>query len=454
MKFLTNLNQKANEKVHIAPLVVFRIVFGLMMFGATIRFWANGWIQSLYVDPDFYFPYLGLEWIKPLGSTGMHLIFFVIGISALFIALGLFFRISALTFSLCFTYVELIDKTPYLNHYYFICIVSFLLFLMPAHRYFSLDVFFKIAKPVTHVQQIFPFTIKLQLACVYFFAGIAKIHPDWMFEALPLKIWLPAREDMPVLGPLFAQEWTAYVFSWIGLLFDLFIPFILFNSRFRWVGYIVVVVFHVLTWMLFNIGMFPFVMIGSTLIFFSEGFHMKVIERIRIIFRIKPAYLQQNALRAGFLFRSFIIIYFFIQVLLPFRYVLYPGNLFWTEEGFRFSWRVMLMEKTGTAFFTVCQDGKCVEIDNSDYLTRFQEKMMSTQPDMILQYAHYLRDQFTNKKLGVGSTDFTFTNPEVYVNSFVSLNGRGSRPFIDPKVDLAKQEASWRHKTWILEFKE
>jgi hypothetical protein len=41
----------------------------------------------------------------------------------------------------------------------------------------------------------------------------------------------------------------------------------------------------------------------------------------------------------------FISCFIAFQLLFPFRYLCYPNELFWTEEGFRFSWRVMLMEK-------------------------------------------------------------------------------------------------------------
>lgn len=133
--------------MHLAPLAVFRMVFGFMMLAAVIRFWSYGWIESLYVKPQYYFPYLGFEWIKPLGDPGMYVAFAIMGMAALLVAVGLFYRVSILVFFLTFSYVELIDKTPYLNHYYFICLVSFLLVFLPAHRFFSLDVRLGIAKP-------------------------------------------------------------------------------------------------------------------------------------------------------------------------------------------------------------------------------------------------------------------------------------------------------------------
>jgi hypothetical protein len=125
--------------------------------------------------------------------------------------------------------------------------------------------------------------------------------------------------------------------------------------------------------------------------------------------------------------------------------MLYPGKLFWSEEGYRFSWRVMLMEKSGTAFFYVTdpKTGHSSEIINSRYLTHLQEKMMATQPDMLLQYAHYLADVYRQKGI---------SDPVVTTQCYVTLNGSGSRLFIDSTVDLAKQEEGFAAKTWILPF--
>jgi hypothetical protein len=132
-------------------------------------------------------------------------------------------------------------------------------------------------------------------------------------------------------------------------------------------------------------------------------------------------------------------------LLMPFRYILYPGYLFWTEQGYRFSWRVMLMEKAGTCFFTVKDKatGQSEDISNGDYLTYMQEKMMSTQPDMLLQYAHFLKEVYQKKG---------FASPSVYVKSYVTLNGSGSRLFVKDTVDLSQVKFNLDNKTWLMPF--
>ena len=287
--------------------------------------------------------------------------------------------------------------------------------------------------------------LKFMMAILYFYAGLAKLNSDWMLHALPLKIWLPARNDMPIIGSLFNLSFIPYVFSWFGCLYDLSIPFLLWQSRTRPYAYAAVVVFHVLTALLFPIGMFPHIMMVAALIFFSPKFHQSIIDKFSFgSNQIMDAAISLRSYKAPKHLVWLFVVFFVVQICLPFRYLAYPGELFWTEEGYRFSWRVMLMEKAGYAQFTV-QDklGKKVVVNNNDFLTSLQEKMMSTQPDMLLQYAHILRDYYSQQ---------AFVSPEVYVDSYVALNGRLGKPLVSMETNLAAIKESFVPKTWITPF--
>lgn len=449
---LIRMKEELQKEVHIAPLVVFRIVFGLMMLGGTIRFAAKGWIDSLYIKPTYFFTYYGFEWVKPLGETGMYVLFAVMGIAAFCMAIGCFYKASSALFFVVFTYIELIDKSNYLNHYYFVSIVAFIMIWLPAGRYFSVDTRRKPQLRITHIPAVYIRAIQLQLGMVYFFAGVAKLNSDWLFEAMPLRIWLQPHSEMPWIGWFMDKKWAAYFFSWFGAIYDLSIPFFLLNKKTRPFAYFFVVAFHVLTYLLFQIGLFPFIMILSTLIFFSEKFHCRILSFLEKLFPVKQKeeFVSFGALYKPLhlqLFTWFLIIHMSIQLAMPFRYLLYPGKLFWTEQGYRFSWRVMLMEKAGKAFFYITNpaNGLKMEVLPSDYLTPNQEKMMATQPDMILQFAHYLKKIYGEKGI---------ENPVVTVESYVTMNGSGSRKFIDDTIDLGKEKESFKHKTWILPFEE
>jgi hypothetical protein len=445
------LDKHLYEKISIAPLAMFRIIFGFMMLISIIRFAYNGWIFDQYIYPDFYFNYYGFEWVKPLGSQGMYTLFGLMALSALAMMLGLFYRFASIIFFLTFTYVELIDKTNYLNHYYFISLVSFLMVFLPAHRYFSLDVLMRPSLKRTLVPAWTINIIKFQLGTVYFFAGLAKLNYDWLVNAMPLKIWLPAKTNVPLIGWLFNYKWSATLFSWCGAIYDLFIPFLLLNKYTRGFAYMAVIAFHVMTAMLFQIGMFPYIMILSTLIFFPASFHQRIIDFLSFGIA-KTGTALTNPITFGptgmmkKVGKYALITYMVVQLLLPFRFLMYPDNLFWTEEGYRFSWRVMLMEKAGYVVFHVYdpETEKIEQVNNYTYLTKVQEKQMSTQPDMILQFAHFLKEKYKEKG---------FIDPQIRAESYVTLNGRRSQVFIDPTVNLTEIEEGWQHKDWVMPMK-
>ncbi|QLE02108.1 HTTM domain-containing protein [Galbibacter sp. BG1] len=435
-----------NAYTETVPLAVFRIFFGVMMFLSILRFWSKGWIDQLYIQPKFFFSYYGFEWVKPLGNF-TYVLFAICALAALAVALGYKYRMAIVLFFLSFTYIELMDKTTYLNHYYFISLLSFLMIFLPANAYFSIDA--RKGQSYGKVPKWTIDSIKLLLAIVYIYAGLAKLNSDWLLRAMPLKIWLPTQYDLPFIGTLLKQDWALHLLSWCGAAYDLFIPFFLLNKKTRPYAFAAVVVFHVLTRIFFPIGMFPFIMIVSALIFFDASVHKRIINSIKYFFRINktPKTASKLKIKNNRLVLSFLAVFFFIQLLLPWRYLLYPGELFWTEEGFRFSWRVMLIEKTGYAQFKVVdgKTGKWFYVDNSDFLTPFQEKEMAAQADFILEYAHFLGKHFASQG---------HKNLEVYVDSFVTLNGRRSEKFIDNTVNLLTIKESFQHKDWILPFKD
>ena len=451
-KFITS-------QIQIAPLSVFRIVFGAILFLSTIRFILKGWVHELYVEPKFYFTYYGFEWVQPFSEPFMYVIFGLLVFSALCLSLGLFYRLSSvLTFSI-FTYVELIDKTNYLNHYYFVSLVLFLLIFVPANKNYSLDVKWKLVTKVELIPHYFIFIFKLLLAIVYFYAGLAKLNYDWLVNAMPLAIWLPAKSNIPFIGSFLQEKWVAYFFSWFGALYDLSIPFFLFWKRSRPLAYFFVIVFHLATWILFPIGVFPFVMIGATLIFFSANFHLKLIQgclktigyfskgKLKTSIEIKKQIdcFEEGSRQKHTPLLFFFTLFFIIQLAIPFRYSLYNNNLYWTEEGYRFSWRVMLMEKAGYAIFHIKnpENGREWEVNNYEHLTPNQEKMMSTQADMILQFAHYLEKFYQTQ--GIKS-------PVITAEVYATLNGKQSQLLINSAVDLTKINESFAAKRWILPF--
>ncbi len=438
-----------DEPVGIAPLVTLRVVLGSMLLFSTLRFVALGWVNDHYICPKFHFKYYGFEWVSLLPPEGMYAVHILLAISSLCVILGYRFRLAATLQFLLFTYTELVDLTYYLNHYYFVSIATALLILTPANKAFSLDVLQRPTSWRTQAPRWSILIFQVQLGIVYFYAGIWKINYDWLVLALPLKIWIPANDQLPLIGGLFHKEWLPYLFSWFGMLYDVTIVFWLSWQRTRLWAYATVIFFHTLTGLMFQIGVFPLVMIGATLIFFSEEWHTRLWNRLWKVtspLQLPPPLQAVQKMPAQSSTHRFIFaalaLHFAFQLIFPWRYLLYPGNIFWTEEGYRFCWRVMLMEKAGTATFFV-KDGKTGregEVLNGEFLNAHQEKQMAMQPDMILQYAHFLKHHYEQQGM---------QNPSVRAEIYVTLNARPSRLLFDPALDLSAINDSWQTKKWI-----
>ena len=431
---------------------LFRIIFGLLGVASVIRFTANGWIDDLYLEPAYHFSYYGFGWVKPWPGWGMYLHFALLGVAGLGVALGYRYRLSITAFFLLFTYVELIDKTTYLNHYYFVSLVSFIMIFLPLNRAMSLD---SRRAPVSGTRPYIPraavWMLRAQIGLVYVFAGIAKLNPDWLFHAQPLRIWLYNSADAPLVGFLLREHWVPYAMSWAGVLFDLTIVGWLLYRKTRLFAYAVLVTFHVATGLLFpTIGVFPWVMVGATLIFFDPDWPSRLVGRLRRLpnqaaSADAPAHLNEEkhiswAVRAAFLVGA---VFLAVQALAPVRHLAYPGNVRWNEEGYRFSWRVLVTEKTGIVKFRVSDATLDWErlVYPEEYLTPVQVERMAFQPDMILTAAHIVRDDFAARG---------HEGVEVRADAFVTYNGRPAARLIDPSVDLAAIEAGIGPKHWIL----
>ena len=349
-----SINTYLNKTSRAASLAAFRILFGVLMLISLIRFLSKGWVHKFYIEPNFHFKYYGFSWVVTWGEY-TYILFAVAIASCIAIILGFKYRMSIMLFFLSFTYIELIDKTTYLNHYYFVSVLSFLLCFLPLNATFSIDAKQK-GVSYSYVPVWTIDSIKLLLSIVYFYAGLAKLNSDWLFRAQPLRVWLSSKTDLPILGQFMNDTWFHYLMSWSGALYDLSIPFLLLIRKTRPFAFVLVVIFHLFTRVLFPIGMFPYIMICATIIFFNGEVHERILSIISKALKIKTecGEIKSHSIPK---FRKVTLlvvsIFLIFQLAFPFRYALYPDELFWTEEGYRFSWRVMLIEKAGFTDFRI-----------------------------------------------------------------------------------------------------
>ena len=419
----SKINKYLDEESSIAPLISLRIIFGSVMLFSIIRFISMGWIEGLYTSVDYHFTFF--DFINYVGDSQIYILYSLLIITSMFILIGYYYKISTAIFFLIFTYIELLDKSYYLNHYYFISILSFTMIFLPLSDNFSIDSIrkkYEINK-IKNWQLLIP---KILISIVYLYAGIAKLNHDWLFEAMPLTLWLPASSELPIIGRFLEMREFAYLFSWAGAIYDLTIWIFLFNNKTRKYAYIVVLFFHIMTSILFQIGIFPYMMSLLTLIFFAPEQHEKIQNKIKNILNYNlPKIRKIYSVTPKYFFSIFIL----FQLIFPFRYLLDKGDLFWTEQGYRFSWRVMLMEKTGWVNYKIIDKKNNIikYIDPAYKLSEIQVKQMSFQPDMILQYGRHIGDEYLKKHN---------VKPQIYVESYVSINGRGSTQYFKNDIDI------------------
>jgi len=430
----------ALRPVDIASLAAFRIVFGTVMCLGIVRFLATGWIEPMYSEPRWFFSYPGFAWVRPWPAWGMYAHYAVLAVLALAIALGAFHRAAALLFVIGFAYTQLIDVTNYLNHHYLVVLLGIQLALLPANAAWSIDARRRPEIRRGAVPAWMVWLLRFQVGVVYVFAGLAKAKPDWLLHGQPLNLWLAARTETPVVGALFTQPWAALAMAWAGFAFDTTIVLWLSWRRTRGLAFAAVIVFHGLTGALFNIGMFPVIMTSSALIFFSPSWPRRVLGRVGVP-RAAPALPPGEARPPARGVCAILAIHVALQIALPLRHLVYPGDVLWNEDGMRFAWHVLIREKHGkVTFVAVFADGRRLEVPPHDYLTSRQDREMSGQPDLILQLAHQIGRDLAAR----GLRGFA-----IHAITAVSLNGRAPAAMIDPGIDLlAVRDLGAR--SWVL----
>jgi vitamin K-dependent gamma-carboxylase len=434
--------------VDAAWLAVLRVLFGLLLSASMLRFVAYGWVDRFFVQPRFHFKYWGFGWVEPLSAAYMHGLFWALAGCALLMAAGALYRISAFALALGLSYIQLIDVTTYLNHYYLAALLAWLLAFTPAQRVWSVDAWLqrrlhpeRAPVPATVACGVL-YLFRIQVGIVYVCAGLAKLHSDWLVHAQPLRIWLGSSVDLPVLGELLRWPWVPLVLSWCGFLFDSTIVLWLCLRRTRRFAYAALLVFHGLTRVLFPIGMFPAIMSCAALVFFSPSWPRRAAAFARVRVAPEPAVTQAQPVRVHTrVWVGLGLAYCLVQLLLPLRFVAYGGNVLWHEQGMRWSWRVMVRAKGGNVTFLVREpSGRTFHVSPREYLTELQESEMSSQPDLILQLAHVIAADLAQRGRG---------DIAVYADARVALNGRRSRPMIDPNVDLTRVQDGLLPARWI-----
>ena len=433
--------------VDISFLAFFRIVYGLTMLWHVWSVISGGRLKPLYIEPVFHFTWYGFEWVRPWPGAGMYIHFVVMLALSVFVTLGFYYRIAAPLLCVCFSYVFLLEQTTCQNHNYLIVLIGLLMAMLPAHRAFAIDVIRtpKIQSSVVPTWMLW--LLRFQVGVPYFFGGLSKLNGDWL-QGVPMRMLLADKGQFPLIGPYVEQEWMVCCFAWGSIAFDLLVVPLLLWPLTRKPAFMLAIAFHLVNAALFRIGVFPWLMIGATLVFFQPEWprHLWRQRRRAAAHRANSGGADNPVSFRMKLIVVALVVYAGVQLLAPFRHYLYAGNVDWTEEGARFAWRMMLRGKTVRLDFraTHSETGQTVEVNPGPYLARYQAIRLQD-PDMVLQFSRYLARQ-----LKLSPAD----QVEIRASMLVSLNGRKPQALIDPNINLAAESRSLWHKPWILPLTE
>lgn len=426
------------RRIDNAQLLVFRVFYGILICCEAFGAIATGWVKRTFIDPKFTFTFIGFEWLQPLPGDGMYYYFIVMGIFGVLITLGYKYRFSAFAFAFMWAGVYLMQKTSYNNHYYLLMLLAFIMGLLPANKGLSLDAYFnpKIRKDWMH--NWVRWLIIAQLFVVYTYASVAKLYADWLDFSI-IEILMKGKKDYWLVGELLQEKWLHKIIAVFGIAFDLLVVPLLLWKPTRKIAFGLSIFFHLFNSYVFRIGIFPYLSLAFCLFFFEP-------QTVRNIF-LKKKTVDIPKKETTPKYHQWILgamaIYLVIQVLLPLRHHTFEGDVLWTEEGHRLSWRMMLRSRTGYTRFKVVDKAtqETINVKLDDYLTKKQRRKIGCYPDYIWQFSQRLKKEYAAKGQDIS----------VFVTGKSKVNGSGYYPLIDPTVDLAA--VPWKHfshNEWIL----
>lgn len=429
--------------VDCSSLGLFRFIFGLLLIYQAFFIFDSQFIQLNFVEAVYHFPHPLFEWLnlRRYSPGIVQAIFLVMGLGAVGICAGIFLRLSCVLFFCTFGYVFLFEKAIYNAHYYLILLIVAILFFSGAHQWPSLPTFrkSKSVRAVVPYWQIW--LIQFQFVIVYFYGGLSKFNADWIIFAEPLRSVLV---DRSLFGISMGQLWIAYVVSVMGIVIDIGLAWSLLFKRFLKLAFLTIVAFNLSNVWIFegDIGIFPFLMISAIALFLPfDG-----PRRIAATFFKEPDKVDQSSSNAFVYSRitfGLIVLYCIIQMVVPLRHWLYPGDVRWTYEGGRYSWFLKVNAKKTDlqVLVTDPKTGKTLPINHMTHLTPNQ-LWMDNIPDMFVQYTQYLIPELA--AIGID-------NPRIHVKSMASLNNRRFQPYYRSDVDFSQiQYSPFSHAQWIV----
>lgn len=445
-------------------VATFRIIFGCFMTYQVFNFIKIDFVFQFMTGPEILFPYQELSFLKPLSKSTLKILNLGLLFSAIFITIGFLYRYAMIFFFVVFTYFIFIDTTLYNNHLYLIALIAFVMIFINADKKYSVKSILSKNKKLNFIPVWNQYLLIFLISLPYFFGGIAKLSPNWHNTNLSQIILDSSRGSF--LNSMFSDHILSLLIIYGGIIYDLLIVFILLNKRTRIIGVILVLIFNLTNnFILFNdIGIFPFFMICSTILFFNTTklsrflerlFNKKVnkeelneieetIEENEIEKSENPPELKWNLSKK--LVSLLIILFVIFHLAMPFRYLLYTDNPEWTGIGSRFSWRMKMQSKEITDFNVTMTDklsGDVMDIDIAPFLTTNQAAHIADDPYNLIYLAKYLKQKALKKYKNV--------EPTINIDLKVKFNGLPTQAIFPNTLELTQiDENNNTDDSWML----
>ena len=452
------LNSFLTKAVSPNSLGLFRLIFGAFMIFEVLYYFNIQLIEIGFINPKILFPYDFFEFLKPLPQPIMQLILGLMLVAAILITIGWKHRIAGTFFFFANTYLLFLDKGIYNNHIYLFSLIALLLAFTNADRAFSIKSRNRSkGLPQLTIPNWQVWLIRFQIVVVYFYGGIAKLNPDWLFRQEPMRSMVKALTGSE-------SEVFVMLLNYGGLFFDLLVGFALLFKKTRWIAIIALLFFHITNAIIFDdIGIFPYIMIFATVVFFEGETIEKLFNRKKEVALTKKELKKKQKAKSAVNVAPkdnfnlnkktqkwvayFLAVYILFQLIFPFRHLVLPNKVDWTSIAQNFSWRMKMTSRKAETFKFVIADWEAparYDVKPNTYMNTMQLQKMIYDPRMSAQFARFIAEEAKKQK--------NIANPDIRVDIQVIYNGRGPYQLFDQDQNLAEVEYSpFKKNFWILE---
>lgn len=446
------------RQVDAASLAVFRMMFGALLLFEAVNYGAFLCLDCMYRDTELLFKYPWFEWVSVPPEPWLRLSYALLGVAAVGVMTGTFYRASIIICTLLFSWHFLFDQALYLNHFYMVILFCIILCFAPANRLWSVDAWRKPALRSETIPNWSRFWLGAQLEIILLYAGIVKINHDWL-NLEPMRLWMTRRsQDEAAIFQFLTQDWGIAAASYGAIILHLVGAPLLLWRRTRLAVFCLYAFFHLTNAMVFDIGIFPFMTLAATLLLFDPDWPRQLIRwwlsrqeagtRLRWHALATPAASAPQAHTAtsgrtlSYVIVAGIGLWLVMQTIVPLRHLAAPGNVAWNEDGHQFSWRMKLRSKQGSVrFIVVTDDGRRTIVKPSDHLNPRQVRTMACIPDLIWQFAQFLDTRYR---------ETAGQDVKVYAQASCSLNDRPPAHLVDNRIDLSAIPRDEPVSNWVL----